>query len=156
MRHETITIPAFVIKAEELSALNYLAPNHPRPLHVEWINRGTDQKLRPSSVDMLLRTLFHDVASPSVVRLHRSAGLRAIFRTGKERDQFAAQFAAARSHSDATTRHHVTALFDDHEHADRAVSELKAAGIPASAISELFLAAGSWTPAANGARAIAG
>jgi hypothetical protein len=140
MQHEQITMPAYVIKAEELSALNYLSPNHPRPREVEWINRGTDQKLRPSSVDMLLRTLFRDVASPSVVRLHRSAGLRAIFRTSKERDQFASQFATARARNDVTTRHHVTALFDDHEHADRAVSELKRAGIPEAAISELYLA----------------
>lgn len=62
---QTVTAaPAFVIKAEELAALNYLDREHPRPREIEWINRGTDQILKPSTVDMLLRTLFRDVVSP--------------------------------------------------------------------------------------------
>ena len=52
---------AFVIKVEELAALNYLAADHPRPSKVEWINRGTDQVLKSSSIEMLMRTLFQPV-----------------------------------------------------------------------------------------------
>ena len=140
MQHNAILTPAFVVKAEELPALNYLLPGHPRPRLVEWINRGTDQKLRRSSVDMLLRTLFQDETTPSVVRLHKCAGLRAIFGTSHERDLFASAFATARARDISNTQHHVTALFDGQEHAERAVLELKSAGIPDSAISLLWLA----------------
>jgi hypothetical protein len=140
MEQDTILTPAFVIKAEELPALNYLPNGHPRPRQVEWINRGTDQKLRRSSVDMLLRTLFQDETMPSVVRLHQSAGLRATFGSSTERDSFASAFAAARAQNMVGKQHHVTALFDGRENAERAVSELKSAGIPGSAISLLWLA----------------
>lgn len=141
MQQAAILAPAFVIKAEELPALNYLVPGHPRPRQVEWINRGTDQKLRRSSVEMLLRTLFVDVATPSVVRLHRHAGLRAIFGTNKERDLFASAFAAARAHNSTVTRYHVTAVFEGRDAAERAVGELESAGIPDRSISLLWLAA---------------
>jgi len=140
MSQATTTAPAYVIKAEELAILNYLTPDHPRPQQVEWINRGTDQKLKRSSVDMLMRTLFRDVASPSVVKLHRSAGLRAVFRSDRERDTFAAAFAAARKRDSMSSRFLVTAIFDDREHAERAVSDLKQAGIPDKAISLLWRA----------------
>ena len=76
MLAEATSMPAFVIKAEELVALNYLDRNHPRPRKLEWINRGTNQPLRRSSIEMLLRTLFREVETPSVVKLHQSAGLR--------------------------------------------------------------------------------
>ena len=82
-------MPSFVIKAEELATLNYLDRNHPRPRRLEWINRGTNQKLRRTSIELLLRTLFRQVTSPSVVRLHHSSGLRAIFATEQERARFA-------------------------------------------------------------------
>lgn len=140
MEHDANHTATFVIKPWELPSLNYIAPDHPRPLRVEWINRGTDQKLRPSSVEMLLRTLFHDMASPSVVRLHRSAGLRAVFRSDKDRDVFAAEFAAARAHESAGKRYHVTAMFVDRKYAEQAAQALKNAGIPDSAISLLWRA----------------
>ena len=140
MVQDLINRPAFVIKAEELAALNYLDRDHPRPREVEWINRGTDQILKPSTVDMLLRTLFRDVVSPSVLRLHQSAGLRAIFRTERERDRFAAAFAKARNHESANPDDMITAIFDGRDYAERAVAGLKAAGIPDKAISLLWRA----------------
>jgi hypothetical protein len=138
MRHDVILSPAFVIKAEELPAVNYLSPDHPRPWFLEWIDRGTDQKLKRSTVDMLLRTLFQEEVSASIVRLHQSAGLRLHFRTDRERHQFAAAFTAARADERVTRRHVVTALFDDREHAERAVKDLKAAGVAPGAISLLW------------------
>jgi hypothetical protein len=140
MQQDAILAPAFVIKAVELPALNYLAPGHPNPRRVEWINRATDQILRRSSVDMLLRTLFRDVDTPSVIRLHQFAGLRAIFGTSKERDSFGSAFAKARAVNTAGTRHYVTTIFDGRDQAERAVLELKNAGIPDSCISLLWLA----------------
>jgi len=139
----------FVIKPWELPSLNYIAADHPRPLYVEWINRGTDQKLRPSSVEMLLRTLFHDMASPSVVRLHRSAGLRAAFRSDRDRDAFAAELAAARDHESARKRYQVTAMFVDRKYAEQAALALKAAGIPVDAISLLWRASQFLDPVAS-------
>jgi hypothetical protein len=137
MRHEAILDPAFVIKAEELPALNYLGANHPRPLLMEWINRGTNQKMRPTTIDQLLRTLDQADPSPSVARLHDSAGLRVIFRTGKERDLFTTAFAGARARLNIKQQFQIAAIFDGLEAAERAVTELRDAGIPDSAISLL-------------------
>ena len=87
---------AFVIKPEEIAALNYLSSNHPRPQTVEWINRSMDRKLRQSSVDMLLRTLHRDISSPSVVKLHRDSGLRVVFTSERDRNAFSRLFAEAK------------------------------------------------------------
>lgn len=129
---------AYVIKPEEVLALNYLADGHPRPQRIEWINRGTDKPLKPSSVEVLLRTLFVDVASPSVVNLHRSAGLRAIFRSDKDREKFATEFASACARKVDSEQHVVTAIFNDRKYAEQAVLELIGAGIPEGAISLLW------------------
>ena len=126
---------AFVIKAEELTALNFLSPDDPRPQAVEWIDRGTDRALKPSSVDMLLRTLHLDIASKSVVRLHRSAGLRTIFRTEEERDRFAIAFARARELRSFWALHTVSAIFEDRTRALKAMADLRNAGIPQRSIS---------------------
>lgn len=140
MSTDAIIAPSFVIKPGQLTALNYLPSDHPRPVQVEWINRGTDQKLRPSSVDMLLRTLFRDVLSPSVVNLHRSAGLRAQFRTDKDRDSFASAFNAAKNHELANREFQVTAMFPDRDTADAAIAALQGSGTPEAAISLLWRA----------------
>ena len=87
----------YVIPAEDLYLLNHLPPDHPKPIGLEWINRGTDQHLRPSTVEMLLRTLYHRSRSPSVSRLHESAGLRLHFRSEADRQSFAVKFARVRS-----------------------------------------------------------
>lgn len=87
---------AFVIKAEDLPLLNYLPGRIPRPRRLEWINRGTNQRLRFSSVAMLMRTLFREVRhSPSVRRLQKAAGLRVVFRDMEERQAFANAFRQA-------------------------------------------------------------
>lgn len=132
------TSPAFVIKAEELAALNHLTVDHPPPLLLEWINRGTDQTLQRTTVDMLLRTLYYEQRSPSVCRLHQSAGLRLNFRTEEERDQFAAAFDAARVEEGLRKNNTLTAIFDHREHANMTVADLIDAGVPKEAISVLW------------------
>lgn len=92
VRQDLISIRAFVIKAEELPALNRLPTDFPRPAALEWIDRGRDAKLRTTTVEMLVRTLFRRSISPSVRRLHHSAGLRVIFRDTKDRHRFAIMF----------------------------------------------------------------
>ena len=129
--------PAYVIKAEELVAVNYLADDHPRPQSVEWINRGTDQVLRPTTTDMLLRTLFQPAASPSVQKLHDSSGLRVIFRSDAERERFASAFRDAIAKEKSVTEHVVTAIFDDRDKAETAIEALHNKGISPGAVSLL-------------------
>lgn len=137
MEHKVISLPAYVIKAEELLAINYLPPDHPRPRHVEWINRGTDQKMRPTTTDQLLRTLYQNSDTPSIRKLHETAGLRLQFRTDAERDRFAAAFAKARELEHVRKDHVLTALFEDREAAESVIKELDKAGVPSDAISLL-------------------
>lgn len=135
MQHERINAPAYVIKPDELLALNFIAPDHPRPVDAEWINRGTDQKLKASTIEMLQRTLFRDMAGPSVVQLHRTSGLRVIFETEADRAAFAAAFLKAREVEEARRAHFVTAIFADREAAETAMAELIHAGFPEDCIS---------------------
>ena len=138
MRPDGDTSPAFVIKAEELAALNHLSADHPPPLLLEWINRGTDQPLRRTTIDMLLRTLFQHDMSASVSRLHHSAGLRCLFPSDEDRDRFAAAFEAARVQHGVHNKEVVTAIFDRRDEAEGAVEALVAAGVPKDAISVLW------------------
>ena len=86
----------FVVRAEDLPVLSDLPPGLPRPRRLEWINRGTDQPLRYTSVAMLLRTLFRDSGhSASVKRLHSSTGLRVVFQNWNDRSAFASAFQEA-------------------------------------------------------------
>lgn len=135
MQQDQNRLPAYVIKPEELLALNYLDAGFPHPVQGEWINRGTDQKLKTSTVEMLQRTLFRDMAPPSVVELHRSAGLRVIFSSEEDRNAFAAAFHAARIKERERRKCFITAIFDTREEADAAVEALKASGIPEDHIS---------------------
>lgn len=130
--------PAFVIKAEEIAVLNHFPADHPPPLSFEWINRGTDQALRRSTIDMLLRTLSETAHSPSVSRLHKTAGLRLVFRTDEERDRFVEAFDTARAEDRLRKNNAITAIFDHREDAERVVSDLIGAGIPKEAISVLW------------------
>ena len=125
---------SYVIKAEELAALNFLPPDPPRPREVEWINRGTDQKLRPSTIDMLMRTLHRDADTPSIVKLRQSAGLRATFASITDRDRFANAFRNAMVEERENKEHLVTAVFNDREGADCAVKQLVEAGVPEQSI----------------------
>lgn len=130
----------YVIKAEELRAINYLAPDHPRPRSVEWINRGTDQTMRPTTTAMLLRTLYKPTRSPSVQKLHDSAGLRVVFRSEKDRESFAAAFRKACEQERVLKDEIVCAMFDNREIAEKAISGLRQKGVPSRAISLLFRA----------------
>lgn len=92
----------YVLPAEDLVLLNDLPPDHPKPIGREWINRGTDQTLRPSTVDQLLRTLYRPCpSSPSLARLHRTAGLRLIFRTSEDRARFGKAISSLRCYGRA-------------------------------------------------------
>lgn len=135
----TATVPEafYVIKVDELPALNYLNPDHSRPVLAEWINRGTDQKMRRSTIDQLLRTLNEPSPSPSVSQMQQSAGLRLAFATDADRDNFANAFSAARLQLGAAHQHHVTAVFDDLVHAERVVEQLLQADVPRHAITVL-------------------
>lgn len=95
MRLGHVSAPAFVIKPHELPALNLLGSDFPRPRGLEWIDRGKNAKLRPTSVEMLMRTLFQENCARSVQRLHNHAGLRVIFRSEADRETFAKMFRAA-------------------------------------------------------------
>lgn len=131
---------AFVVKAEELPALYYLDDSHPRPASLEWINRGTDQALRRSTIEMLLRTLFGQVKTPSVRKLHRSAGLRAGFRSERERARFAQTFQKAVDEMKRSRDHVATAVFETQEKARKAVGRLTIEGVPEEAISMIWRA----------------
>ena len=132
--------PAFVVKAEELLAINFLTPDHPKPRRMEWINRGTNQILRPTTTQMLLRTLFQPVETPSIQKLRETSGLRIVFRSEREREHFAAAFEKARSREQERKNHAVTAIFEQKEKADDAVESLDKAGVPKEAISVLWRA----------------
>lgn len=140
MANQPALSPAYVIKADDLSALNFLEPGHPRPLLIEWIDRGTDKPLRPTTIDQLLRTQTNLEASPSIARLRSAAGLRAVFETSAERDQFASAFTAARARMAVRKQYMLAAIFDSIETAEAVVAELKQAGIPAESISLLWQA----------------
>lgn len=127
----------FVIKPFELTALNYLEGPRPIPQSIQWINRGTDQLLKRTSVDNLLRTMSLDMASPSVVRLHRAAGLRTIFNSESERDAFASALRVAKEIEAAIRRLRLTAVFDNSDHVPLARTALELAGVPASSIAVL-------------------
>jgi uncharacterized membrane protein len=131
---------AFVIKAEELAALDCLDGTQPQPLLVEWVNLGTDQKMRRSTVEMLLRTLSHEEVSPSIIRLHQSSALRVRFRSDVERDQFSAAFTEACSRLGLRKRDFVVALFDSRADAERVVAELTSHDIPHDSISVIWKA----------------
>lgn len=132
--------PVYVIPPEELPALNFLAPDHPRPVRADWINRGTNQVMRQQSVDMLLRTLFADILSPSAVKLHRSSGLRLEFSSDAHRLAFARGLASAKVQELDSRVHRLTMMFDDRVSAALAAESLVKEGVPKTAISMLWLA----------------
>jgi hypothetical protein len=126
-----------VIKAEELAAVNYLPEDHPRPIRVEWINRGTNQRLRPTTTNMLLRTLFQPVETPSVQKLHESSGLRVVLQSEADRETFAHAFQEACAREQAAKGFVVTAIFADLEAAEDAIEALHVAGVEPNAVSML-------------------
>jgi hypothetical protein len=133
----SLDFPVYVIKACDLDAVLYLQPDHPQPWAREWINRGTNQVLRRSSVDMLMRTLDHDETSPSVARLIETSGLRLHFETEKDRRNFATAFAAARTRKGLDDPRVLTAIFDNLDGAESAIAALIRAGVSERSISML-------------------
>ena len=87
------TVPepaAFVVRALDLAHAKALPTGLPRPIGAEWINRGTGQPLRPTTVAMLLRTLpRRQGLSASAEALHASTGLRLAFASPEARHRFA-------------------------------------------------------------------
>lgn len=140
MGQRHIDISSFVIRATELSALNYLPASHPRPDRLEWVNQGTGQPLRHTTIDMLLRTLFRNDPSPSVAKLRESSVLCVHFQSERLRDKFARQFENAREIDRVKNEKLVIALFARPELARDVVSDLEAHGVPNSAISVLWRA----------------
>lgn len=123
----------FVVKPEQINALNYLGDECPKPEQVEWINRATDQHLRPSSIDQLLRTLYKTDVSGSIANLKNIAGLRAIFSSEKERNSFVGHFNGAVKEEETLRQFAVTAIFQSREVAEQATLELMNEGIPEAA-----------------------
>jgi hypothetical protein len=138
MTQDSNAAPVFVIKAEDLAALNYVDPDHVQPVLVEWINRGTDKTMRRTTIDLLLRTLYQDAVSPSVVQLHQTSGLRLTFANDPDRDHFAAAFSGARAELSVRRDYHVASLFADLKQAEKVVAGLKEEGVPEAAISMLW------------------
>lgn len=129
-----------VIRPEELSALNFLPGSHPKPVAAQWINRGSDRPLRQQSIDLLLRTLFSDILSESVVKLHRSSGLRVAFQSEAERHKFAQEFAAAKATEQKSWSNRITMMFGQQAAAGAAAEELIGSGIPERDVSILWRA----------------
>jgi len=131
----------YVVKAEELLALNYLPRDHPRPMRVEWINRATDRVMSPSTVEQLFRTLHLTQASASIIQLHETAGLRAMFASESERTIFARDFLQACEDEKADREHLVTAIFASPEAANDVTGKLVREGVPEDDISLLWRSA---------------
>lgn len=130
----------YVVRTNEIGALNHLPPDCPRPVSMQWINRGTDRPLRPTSIDLLLRTLHNEIASESIVKLHRSAGLRLGFASAEERLRFAQQLGQASADLVRMRQTHCSATFDSLDRAKLAVAALLDEGVEDDAISMLWRA----------------
>lgn len=130
----------FVIKADDLIALNYLDPKSPRPRHVEWIDRGTDRKLSSTRLGSLLRTFHHPDPSPSVVQLRREAGIRAVFASADERGTFARSLSAACQREAEERERLETAVYPSLPQAESAIAFLAASGVPDTNVSLLWRA----------------
>ncbi|KLE31291.1 hypothetical protein AAW00_13820 [Aurantiacibacter luteus] len=130
----------YVVKLAELVALNFLAPDHPQPERIEWINRATDRKLSPSSLEQLLRTFHNNDPSPSVIELRNAAGVRAIFAGEAKRAAFATAFDKARRAYEAEQHAQVIALYETLEKAETAFDCMVEEGAPQEALSMLWRA----------------
>ncbi|MWV28933.1 hypothetical protein [Aurantiacibacter rhizosphaerae] len=132
------TATFFVIKSDQLIALNYLPDVCPVPVSAEWIDRGTDRNLSPSRVEQLLRTYHRKDPSPSVLRLRETAGIRAIFGIEHERNLFARAFADACARQEADRQRFLTAIYPAIADAQQAVDALVNAGVDQDAIAMLW------------------
>jgi hypothetical protein len=134
MRNELDDLAVFVVKTADLPVLDQVIPDEPQPISIDWINRATNQKMRKTSVQLLLRTLGETEVSPSIVRLRETSGMRFHFRNESDRDRFAAVFKRARASLEVPLHFMTAAMFENLESARVAVKELTDAGIPQEAI----------------------
>lgn len=134
MRNDLAEPATFIVKTEDLPVLDQLIPDEPQPISIDWVNRGTDQKMRKTSVQLLLRTLGETDVSPSILRLRETSGMRFHFATEFDRDRFAAAFRQARAGRDIPLQVMTAAMFNGLESARVAVQELTRMGIPREAI----------------------
>ena len=134
MRSDFGDLTVFVVKTEDLRVLDQLIPDEPEPDSIDWINRATNQTMRKTSIQLLLRTLGETEVSPSIVRLRETAGMRFHFVTESDRDRFAALFKRARASLDVPLHFMTAALFGKLAEARVAVQALTRAGIPQDAI----------------------
>lgn len=130
----------FVIKSDELIALNYLPGSCPAPASVDWIDRGTDRHLSPSRIEQLLRTYHRKEASPGVVKLRENAGIRAHFECEQARNLFARNFADACKREEADRQRFMTAIYLVIADAEQAVKAMVDGGVDRSAIAMLWKA----------------
>ncbi len=130
----------YVIKSDELIALNYLPGTCPVPVSVEWIDRGTDRHLSPSRIEQLLRTYHRKDASPGVVKLRENAGIRAHFGSEHERNLFARTFANACEEEEADRQRFMTAIYPVLADAEQAVEAMVDGGVDRDAIAMLWKA----------------
>lgn len=130
----------FVIKSDELIALNYLPCTCPMPLSVKWIDRSTDRHLSPSRIEQLLRTYHRKDVSPGVVKLRGNAGIRARFGSEHERNLFARAVADACKKAEADRQRFMTAIYPVLADAEQAVEAMVDGGVDRSAIATLWKA----------------
>lgn len=133
LSHENIACN-YVVQALDIPALRFLDANCPQPRMIEWIDRASDRRLRPTTVWQLNRTLQMPRVSPSVRRLHENSGIRSIFSSETERNMFSRDFATAKSKERAFRNDFVTASFKSLHQTTIAVTHLLEAGLPAKAL----------------------
>jgi hypothetical protein len=86
---------------------------------------------------MLLRTLFREGPSPSIVRLHQTSGLGVILQDSADRDKFVGSFQQAHLILLGKQRSGLTAVFDNPADAEAGYHELIKAGVEPRSISLL-------------------
>lgn len=131
--HSTVS-ESYVIKALDLPACGHLALDCPKPRQLQWIDRGTDRALRQSTIQQLARTFHKARPSSSICRVQQSAGLRATFTSGDERNAFARYFSSALEAEREQRQHLVTAIFPDRELAHGSIAKLVTLGVPTEAL----------------------
>lgn len=140
MQETTSATCLFVIKSDELIALNYLPASHPVPSEIEWIDRGTDRVLSQTRLEQLLRTYHRSNPSPGILELRECAGVRAAFTNEEQRHEFARLFHAAREQELSDKGRFVTAIFASIDDAEEAAAGLVREGVAEDAIAMLWRA----------------
>lgn len=124
----------YVVRALDIPVLRFLDASCPQPRKIEWIDRASDRRLRPTTVWQLNRTLQMPGVSPSVRRLHENSGIRSIFDSEAERNSFSRYFATAKSVEGAFRKDFVTASFKSLPETTAAITQLLEMGFAAQTI----------------------